>query len=356
MSKTRHNAIFVPIELKLNSRVLKHLLGFSLSAVFLTLIARQIDWHELKRILFAVEPSWILLALLALFCSFSLRIVRWYFLVRHLSDTVTPRRTIAPYCLSAAANNVLPFRAGDVFRIYLFRDRFGISVFPLLGALFLEHLLDLFGLLLFFYLGFVVLPSSDTLAVYLTGIQWLSLAVFVLLVLLILLPSKIHALVDYILGILPGRESSPMKAVRSWNTKLFDALGFLQNWRRASGFLLFTLLIWGVDGFVYLNVINALSIDVSAVAGWFSMALGSLATALPSTPGHLGTFDFFSALAIRAFGVSFDHAAAFAFLVHVVIWIPVTLAGVISLFEPSSRKLTRESYQHTHDDKLDDKG
>jgi len=53
---------------------------------------------------------------------------------------------------------------------------------------------------------------------------------------------------------------------------------------------------------------------------------------LPGTPGHLGTFDFFAAEAMQAGGNAALAAAAFALLVHFVLWLPVTCAGGLWLW------------------------
>jgi uncharacterized membrane protein YbhN (UPF0104 family) len=61
------------------------------------------------------------------------------------------------------------------------------------------------------------------------------------------------------------------------------------------------------------------------------LPVGTLATVIPSTPGYAGTFDFFTARAMTASGNAAAAATAFALLVHVLLWLPPTIAGGIYL-------------------------
>ncbi len=64
---------------------------------------------------------------------------------------------------------------------------------------------------------------------------------------------------------------------------------------------------------------------------WFSLAAGTLATTIPSAPGHVGTFDWFAAQGLEAYGTSAEVAIAFALTVHAVLWVSTTAAGLFCL-------------------------
>jgi hypothetical protein len=59
--------------------------------------------------------------------------------------------------------------------------------------------------------------------------------------------------------------------------------------------------------------------------------MGTLATLLPSTPGYVGTFDYFTLMGLNLYGAERNLAAVFAVVVHILLWLPVTLAGAIAL-------------------------
>jgi uncharacterized membrane protein YbhN (UPF0104 family) len=61
------------------------------------------------------------------------------------------------------------------------------------------------------------------------------------------------------------------------------------------------------------------------------LGAATLATLLPSSPGYVGTFDYFATLGLTAYGALPSTAAAFAFLTHLMLWIPVTVAGFLTM-------------------------
>ena len=69
----------------------------------------------------------------------------------------------------------------------------------------------------------------------------------------------------------------------------------------------------------------------TAAAAWLALPVGTLATLLPSTPGYIGTFDYFAIAAAEAGGNSTTASTAFAVLVHAYFYIPATLIGGVCL-------------------------
>jgi uncharacterized membrane protein YbhN (UPF0104 family) len=53
----------------------------------------------------------------------------------------------------------------------------------------------------------------------------------------------------------------------------------------------------------------------------------NLAGLIPASPGQVGVYEFFASSVMEAVGVAQDRALAYAIVVHIVIWLPVTLAG-----------------------------
>ena len=88
-----------------------------------------------------------------------------------------------------------------------------------------------------------------------------------------------------------------------------------------------SVVAWFLEGCLFVCGLIAIAPDAPYVSGWFALATGTLATLIPSTPGYVGTFDYMTKLAYEAFGVGSNLAGITALLVHVLIWVPLTLAG-----------------------------
>jgi uncharacterized membrane protein YbhN (UPF0104 family) len=98
-----------------------------------------------------------------------------------------------------------------------------------------------------------------------------------------------------------------------------------------------SLLIWICEGGVFDAVAYGIGYGGRLVGPWFACATGTLSTLIPSSPGYLGTFDYFAMTGLMAYGASRTDAMAFSFLVHAVLWLPLTSAGLIYLFLRLSR-------------------
>ena len=57
----------------------------------------------------------------------------------------------------------------------------------------------------------------------------------------------------------------------------------------------------------------------------------NLATTIPSAPGYIGTFDAPGIAVLTAYGVEHSVAAGYTLVLHVALWLPITLLGAYYL-------------------------
>jgi uncharacterized membrane protein YbhN (UPF0104 family) len=100
-----------------------------------------------------------------------------------------------------------------------------------------------------------------------------------------------------------------------------------------------SMAVWVLEGAIFATVMWSLSANAGAFGPWFALATGTLATVLPSTPGYVGTFDYFATLGLMAYGAKKESAVAFSLLVHFLLWLPITLIGGLYLAAPKGRIL-----------------
>jgi hypothetical protein len=62
------------------------------------------------------------------------------------------------------------------------------------------------------------------------------------------------------------------------------------------------------------------------------MGIANLTTVLPSTPGYVGTFHGAVVLTLVAFDVPREVAGPYAIVMHMVLWLPITLTGGLLLW------------------------
>ncbi|HYT55986.1 MAG TPA: lysylphosphatidylglycerol synthase domain-containing protein, partial [Verrucomicrobiae bacterium] len=78
---------------------------------------------------------------------------------------------------------------------------------------------------------------------------------------------------------------------------------------------------------------HACRIDVPFAASWVVLAFVGIGVSLPSAPGFVGTYQFFTVAALALFSVDQNRAFGFSLLQHLSQYIPVTLFGWLLLIK-----------------------
>src|SRR3954454_17510870 len=123
------------------------LAGLAGGALFVMLLARQVDWLDVRRVLGGADWRPLVLALVALSADMAARITRWWWMVRAVEPDLPLVSCVRPFLGSLALNNTVPLRSGDVVRVFGFRQALRAPLPHVAGTLVLERLLDLLVLL-----------------------------------------------------------------------------------------------------------------------------------------------------------------------------------------------------------------
>jgi uncharacterized membrane protein YbhN (UPF0104 family) len=302
--------------------------GLMVTGVFVWLLLRGVDLGELLTVFAGLSLRGVLLAVAVLASAYAVRIVRWWLMLRALEPGLPLSACAWPFLASVAVNNTMPFRAGDALRVLGFRRQLRSPSMRVLGTLVVERLLDLLALLAFFYFGLLGLPKGaipDELITVSAGLAGGSLcAVLGLILLGPLLPGIVRAVADR-----PGFASRGWsEAVHRRGIALVQALDLLRAPFRLALLLGLSILTWALEGAVFALVALALDSGATQRGPWFALATSTLATLLPSSPGYVGTFDYFAVLGMTAYGATREAAVAFALTIHAVLWLPLTALGL----------------------------
>jgi hypothetical protein len=95
-----------------------------------------------------------------------------------------------------------------------------------------------------------------------------------------------------------------------------------------------SVVAWGFEASMYWTVALAfgdpLAAAMTPAAALLTTAIANLATLVPSGPGYVGTFEAGVLLAANgALGISRGLALSYAVLLHVLLWLPVTIWGAV---------------------------
>ena len=306
-------------------------IGLAVTVGFFWLLLRELDMAALGDAIAAMSLAFLPAALVVLFVGWTLRVIRWWWMLRQLEPSVRLSACFVPFISAMAVNNVAPFRAGDVLRVVGFQRQLQSPALRVAGTVVVERLLDLTVLLGLFFWGLLALPEGTFSRHFVLGATVLfGVLAAVTLGLFLFLP---------LLGRLHVRLSTHrfLSSRRWWRVAskhiayLIEAIGIVRSLRTFLVLAVLSVVSWGCEGAVFVMAAAALNVEAAAFAPWFSMAAGTLATTIPSTPGFMGTFDYFSAQGMEAYGAPAEVAVAFALVIHAVLWAPGTIIGMTGL-------------------------
>jgi uncharacterized membrane protein YbhN (UPF0104 family) len=104
------------------------------------------------------------------------------------------------------------------------------------------------------------------------------------------------------------------------------------NWGRFTGFVLLTVTIWMSDACGVIIAARALGLTVSFRVALLLLTGLGLGSALPSTPGYVGIYQFVAVTVLTPFGIGRDEALAYILVAQVLGSLVILVFGLPGLY------------------------
>ena len=304
-----------------------------LAAALLYYSLRGIQWSEVGGLIAGAKLSYLGLGCAITTVSLFLRAFRWRILLTAEGAVSIPD---AFWATSAGyfGNNFLPARAGELVRTFMVSARTGLNKTYVLTTALSERVADAIALVVISALVLLTLPAQP---------GWLASAAkpFAILglagALAIALLPRLEWLGRKILERAPLPNGFRMKLVGVMEHGLRGIRAFHQP-SRLFGFLSLTMLIWCLDAIA--TVIDAASLGLEmplAVAFLLIAGLG-LGSALPSTPGYVGIYQFVAVSILVPFGFSKTNAIAYILVFQALQYVVVGVWGALGFLKYRRRR------------------
>lgn len=302
----------------------RELISTLIPIALIVLAARNVDWSEAGRALGRANPYFVALALVVYYATFPLRSWRWSRLLREGGANIGWDQLLKILFIGWFVNSIVPAKLGDLYRSYLVKRQFGVSLSRTVGVVVAERLLDLlvvFALLIvggYVAFGRTFLP--DLGIVYLTGAGLAALLVAAVVGLYYVAPRL-------------GR-FFPAEARRIG--RLFRE-GVLHSFRALPLAGPVTVAIWACEAIRLLFVLTSLGLDLPWSGVVFVAVAVALLTTVPLTPAGFGFVEIAMVYVLtQGFGLAQSDAVAVAVVDRAVTVLSVIVIGGIVYW--SSRK------------------
>jgi uncharacterized membrane protein YbhN (UPF0104 family) len=304
------------------TRVVSALVGALLAIVLLAYALRGVDWTEVGRITGRAAAFPLLLTCVIATATLFLRACRWRTLLGAGGDV----DVAAAFWATASGyfgNNFLPARAGELIRTFMVSSRSRLDTPFVLATAIAERVADAVALVI---VGSVVLLAAPVPPGWLAAAARPIGAIGVAGALTIgVLPRFDVAARALILRLpLPARFRPRLSAAAG---RALDGLRSFHDLRRLSAFAAFTAIIWCLDALGAVLAAAALGLTLPLPVAFLLIAGLSVGSALPSTPGYVGIYQFVAVSILTPFGFSRDDAIAYILVVQGVLYAVIGFWG-----------------------------
>lgn len=306
----------------------KHVAGLAITVLCIVVIARKVNFGEVLAALERFHWPYLVLGIASLGMGYALRILRWSILLGATGAPVTFRNCVAPFLGSIALNNVLPLRLGDLVRALVFPTAMGVSKTTATSSLVMERLIDLMTLLCCLAIGLFAIGTAVVPPLIARSAVSLAIGGGVVLVLGLLFSGPIAR----VLVRQAARRSAGVARLLTTVASLFE--GFAAMARAPVLFLvvLISMLVWVGESGLFYCVMLGFGLPATPLMALLVMAIATLSTLVPSSPGYVGPFHLAAFAAISLVGGTATQAGSYAVLCHLALWLPTTLAGAVAIW------------------------
>jgi uncharacterized protein (TIRG00374 family) len=305
-------------------------LALVISALLVWYAFRKVDigevWHDVRTAALLPLLGSVVVATL----SFPLRVPRWRLLLRADDGSRVPAAPLwHAIAIGFAANNTLPFRAGEILRGVAISRTGRVRFATALSSIAVERVFDALVAIGLFAGALLTahLPPTTTIAGTPVGTRATQFGVICLALLLAaMLAAWQRAFALRVLDRLLPRGALGEHA-RHFAERLLEGLTALHDPRRALPIVGWSVVIWVVNAAGFWIGYRAFGIHAPFTSALILQGALLIVIAAPQMPGFIGTFEAVIPATLALYGVDAERGLAYALTYHVATFIPITLFG-----------------------------
>jgi uncharacterized protein (TIRG00374 family) len=276
--------------------------------------------------------------------GYYIRAERWHHLLKHIK--VFKAAELFPYLVMGFMfNNVLPARAGEFIRAYMTGSKKGVSKTTTFATVVIERVFDGLVMIGYFIIGYSafhyiarqsVIAPVDIFGMQLgikdavLGFAVIGSLIFIgIFIFMFLLMYKKEATLKFINAVMSVFPAGLRDKVSKFIGTFIEGLGVLGSLKDVLTVFGLSLAAWTVEVSTYWLLGKAMGLDINILLVCLIMAVANFAIMAPSTSGGVGPFEFFGVGIMMLFAYPKEEAAAYVFIVHAMILIPIIILGII---------------------------
>jgi len=302
--------------------------AFLLAAVLLYFTLRGLDWATFWEAITTGHYEILLLTIPLASVNYFIRAVRWGTLV-NAEKKVSILSIFWANMVGYLGNAYLPARAGEIIRSAYLGHKSGAGTSFVFATALVERLLDVIALVL---IGSISLLLQNQISAILAGaIKIMAAAGMIGLAIVIVAPFQ-EKLITSLIARMPIPSRIRQKIAEQM-VRFLVGMRSLHNVRRLGSFIFLTAVIWLIDGLGNMVGVRIISQSLSLSQSLILLAALGLSSAIPSTPGYIGVYQFVAVSVLVPFGFSRSAALAYILISQVVNYLVISVWGLVGLWQ-----------------------
>lgn len=303
--------------------------------ILLVLLFSQIKVGDIIKILYNIDPIYLVLGFILYLISHVLKALRFYVL---LHREVSIKDLFSIVCIHTLAVNIFPARSGELSYIYLLNKNSNKNIKDGASTLILARILDIIAILILFFISIIMAKNlPDIIAKTIPLIVFLAIIIVTILLMLIYNLKKITHNLKKVSFHLQLNDKKSMKYIINKMDEFAES-NFHVDQKQFILSAIISVGIWIVLYSVIYIVVIAMDINIGFVAFLLATTFYLMISILPIQGiGGFGTFEGSWALSFMSVGVIKESAISSGFIIHIVFilyMIILALFGFIYLKNP----------------------
>jgi len=299
-------------------------LVYSFALACLVWVFHNVHPRQLLAAMFIANWGFVALAIIADILTYVLQALRWKLLLAPVGRLSTLRATQGIYA-GLFTNELVPLRFGELVRAFLVSRWLSSRFTAVLPSMVIERFLDALWLAVGIALAAIFVPLPKDLVEVgdiLGGIVLLAALLFLWMV---FRTKKEPERIEH--------DSSPrvLRGLQRFGLQLASGLRDIGVSRRLYVAALLSAGMLASQVLALWFMMRACRIDLSPVAATIVLLVVRLGTAIPNAPANVGSFQFFTVLALTLFGEDKTIAAGFSMVYFLALTVPLWILGLLAI-------------------------
>lgn len=307
--------------------------GLFLSALFLYLAFRDVDFDRTGKEILSSNLFYFMLAVFTCILQLFIRAWRWRILLKPVKETGFLNRLLSVF-VGFGANCIFPARLGEIVRAHSLGQAEETSKSSAFGTIVIERIFDGFALFLIFLTGMMFASFPNELSDAAQKRRETALLLFLTSLVLVFIIKGVRShpqffinLINRMLFMVPERLRFKILEITENFVKGLSPLNSMGDLVKA---VVWSVLLWYISLWQVYFIEMAVDIRLPFINTFIIQSMAALGVMVPFAPGYIGVFHQFVKKGFIFYGISSEKALSAAILLHGSFYFPTILLGYLA--------------------------